>query len=316
MALGGSFGDLYIRQFKDILVHEMQKKESILRGLVTVESVMGERTYFPKWGKASSYEITGRNQEVDLGTQTNERRFVTPRPIESTMSIDMLDVIRYASSPQPEIVEAIAMELNRQIDLNLIGSMAGTANRELDGASSNVVFDSNNTIAVNTNTFSATAILNDTGLHEGKLINMKRRLMTNYAAEAGDELFVIAPAIQLAGLHQRVMVNPGAGFFQKNLPDIHSSRLDRGLDGFLGIRYFHFEDTGVDASSDQYVYMFIRKAVKLGIWQDVNFRIFDVPTKKGTPTYVKANMAIGSTRMWEEGVMRCLCDPTPLYALS
>lgn len=77
----GSYGDLYVRQYKDLIEHELQQKGSLLRGLVTVESVMGERTYFPKLGKATSYEITGRGQAVDVQDQVNERRFVTPKAI-------------------------------------------------------------------------------------------------------------------------------------------------------------------------------------------------------------------------------------------
>ncbi len=317
MALTGSYGDLYIRQYTDLIEHEMQQNGSVLRGLVTLEpGLMGERRYFPKLGKSTSYEITGRSQAVQVQDATFERRFVTPRAIEAVHRIEMLDVIRYQSSPDAELVSSMAQELGRQIDAIIISAMAGSAGRELDGTSSAASFDSNNTIAVNTNTFQAgsTAMTGDTGLHEGKLINMKRRLLTNYALRPGDELFVIAPAIQLAGLHQRVLLNPGAGFFQKNLPDVHHPMLDLGLDGFLGARYIQFEDTGVDGSSDQYVYMFLRKSVKLGFWQDVKFTQSIIDTAAGDPVQFKANMALGAVRMWEEGIMRVLCDPTPLYA--
>jgi hypothetical protein len=317
MALTGSYGDLYIRQYSDLIEHEMQQNGSVLRSLVTVEpGIMGERRYFPKLGKSTSYEITGRSQAVEPQDSTFERRFVTPRAIESVHRIEMLDAIRYQSSPSAELVSSIAQELGRSMDSIIMAALSGSAGRELDGSSSSASFDSNNTIAVNVNTFSATALVNDTGLHEGKIINMKRRLLTNYSLRPGDELFVIAPAIQLAGLHQRVLQNPGAGFFQKNLPDVNHPMLDAGLDGFLGARYIQYEDTGVDGSSDQYVYMFLRKALKMGIWQDVKFTQTILETLKGDPVQLKANMAIGAVRMWEEGVMRVLCDPTPLYALT
>jgi hypothetical protein len=308
----GSYGDLYVRQYKDLIEHELQQKGSLLRGLVTVESVMGERTYFPKLGKATSYEITGRGQAVDVQDQVNERRFVTPKAIESVFRIEMLDMLRYQSSPQPELVQAISMELGRQIDQTIITALSASANRELDGSSSNVAADA--AIAVNVNTFSATTLSGDTGLHEGKLLNAKRRLQSSYAMQPGDQIFVVAPAIQLAGLYQRVLTNPGAGFFQKNLPDVHSPMLDQGLDGFLGMRFIQYEDTGVDGSSDQFVFVFVQKAAKLGIWQELQFSIDELPTFRGSPTQIKANMAIGAVRMWEEGVVRLLCDPTPLYA--
>ncbi len=317
MALTGSYGDLYIRQYTDLIEHEMQQNGSVLRSLVSVEpGLMGERRYFPKLGKSTSYEITGRSQAVQVQDSTFERRFVTPRAIEAVHRIEMLDVIRYQSSPDAELVSSMAQELGRQMDAIIVSAFSGSAGRELDGSSSAATFTAANTIAVNTNTFQAgaTAMTGDTGLHEGKLINMKRRLLSNYSLRPGDEIFVIAPAIQLAGLHTRVLLNPGAGFFQKNLPDVNHPMLDRGLDGFLGCRFVQYEDTGIDASLDQYVYMFLRKAVKLGFWQDVKFTQTIIDTAAGDPVQFKANMALGAVRMWDEAVMRALCDPTPLYA--
>jgi hypothetical protein len=322
MTIGaGGYGDLYVRQFKDLIEHDFQQEGSVLRGLVTLESVMGERTFFPKIGRASSYEITGRSQDVDVQDQVYERRLVTPKALEAVHRIEKLDLLRYGSSPQPELVRTLAMELGRQHDLAIITAMAGDAGRELDGSVSNASFDSNNTIAVNTNTFGAKdpgglSLTGDTGLHEGKLQKAKQLLTTNYALGHGDQIFVVAPAIQLAGLTARALSTNCAGFFQRSLPDFNNPMLDRALDGFMGMRFVQYENTGVDGSSDQYVYVFIKRAMKLGVYEDVTFRIDDLPLKKGNPVQIKANMAIGAVRMWEEGVVRILCDPTPLYAVA
>lgn len=322
MTIGaGGYGDLYVRQFRDLIEHDFQQEGSVLRNLVTMESVMGERSYFPKIGAATSYEITGRGQDVDVQDQVYERRLVTPKAIEAVHRLEKLDLLRYGASPQPELVQTLAMELGRQMDVAIITAMAGSAGRELDGTVSNATFDSGNTIAVNTNTFGAKdpgglSLTGDTGLHEGKLAKARQLLTTNYALSHGDQIFVIAPAMQLAGLTARALATNSAGFFQRNLPDFSAPMLDRALDGFMGMRFVHYENTGVDASADQYVYVFIKRAVKLGIWEDVGFRIDDIPLKKGNPVQLKANMAIGAVRMWEEGVVRILCDPTPLYAVA
>lgn len=319
MALTGAYGDLYVRQYKDMIEHELQQRGSVLRPLVQVESVMGERTYFPKLGKASSYEVTGRNQEVEIQDQTNERRLVSPKMIEAAFQIEALDMIRYQSSPQPELVDALVMELGRQIDQKIIEALAGSAGRELDGSTSNASFDSNNTIAVNTNTFGSKdlaglSLTGDTGLHEGKLQKALQILQTNYALNPGDEVFVVAPAIQLAGLRSRVVNVPG--LFFKNMPKMDLPMVDQSLDGLLGMRFIQFENTGVDGSSDQYAYIFVRKAMKFGVWQDVKVTIAEQTDKKGSPMLIKANMAVGAVRMWEEAATRALCDPTPTYAVA
>jgi hypothetical protein len=317
MALSGSYGDLYIRQYKDLIEHELQQKGSVLRGAVTIESVMGERTYFPKLGKSTSYEVTGRSQEVDVQDQTYERRFISPRSLEAVHRIELVDMERYARSPQPELVESLALELGRQVDVNIITAMAGSAARELDGSSSSATFDTtNNQITVATNTFAGETLAGDTGLHEGKLAKALQILQTRFALSPGDEIFCVAPAIQLAGLRHRVLVANGAGWFQKNLPDVNNPFLDSSLDGFMGIRFIQHEGLGVDGSSDQNVYVFVRKAMKLGIFTDLSVRVDELPQKKGTPTQIKAGITLGSVRMWEEGIVRILCDPTPLYATA
>lgn len=315
MALGGGYGDLYIRQYSDMIEHELQQKGSVLRGLVTIEQAMGERHYFAKIGAASSYEVTGRNQDIDLEDQTNERRFVSPRVIEAAKQIDKIDLVRYQRSPQPELVESMAMKLGREMDANILTAMEGAAARELDGSTSNASFDtSNNQIAVNFNTYAATTMSGDTGLHEGKIAKAIEILQSNYSLAQGDEIFVVAPAKQLSGLRSRIFASNAAGWFQKNLPDLHVPNLDSSLDGFMGCRFIQYENTGVDGSSDQKVFVLLRKAVKMAVYEDIQFSVTERPAKKGTPTLMKAGMVIGSVRMWEEGVVRILCDPTPLYA--
>ncbi len=317
MALSGSYGDLYIRQYKDLIEHELQQKGSMLRGSVAIESVMGERTYFPKLGKSTSYEVTGRSQEVDVQDQTYERRFISPRSLEAVHRIELVDMERYARSPQPELVESLALELGRQVDINIITSFDGSAARELDGTSSSASFDSsNNEITVSTNTFGVGGLTGDTGLHEGKFAKALQILQTRYALMPGDEIFCAAPAIQLAGLRHRVLASDGAGWFQKNLPDVNNPFLDSSLDGFMGIRFIQHEGLGVDSNSDHKVFVYVRKAMKLGIFTDLSVRVDELPQKKGTPTQIKAGLTLGSVRMWEEGVVRILCDPTPLYATA
>lgn len=321
MALTGGPQDLYVKQYRDLIEHELQQKGSVLRGAVTVEHVgSAESTWFPKIGKLSSYEVTGRNQSIDLQDQTGERRGITPQLVESAIQIEAIDMARYARSPQPELVEAMARELGRQMDLVIITALAGSAMREVAGSSSSASFDSNNTIAVNTNTFSMNdgaghTLTGDTGLHEGKILLAIQKLQTAYALEAGDEIFVVGPAVQLVGLKARAFAGNNAGLFQSG-PNVNLPMADRALQGFLGATFIQYENTGVDGSSDQYVYVFTRRALKFAVMDDVSFRAKIREEIKGNPTLLKSNMTVGAVRMWEEAVVRILCDPTPTYAVA
>ena len=313
MALSGSYNDLYVRQYTDMIEHELQQKGSRLRGLVNIETAMGERRYFNKLGKLGSYTRTSRLEAVQLQDQTNERRFVTPTYIEAAVGIDDIDLIRYQRSPQPELAEALALELGRQMDTIIINALGGSAEREVNGSFSAAAFDATNfQIAVNSNSLAATSMSGDTGLHEGKLIQAKQKLLSAYATDGNEELYVVGPAKQLAGMLSRAFASDSAAYMQ-GMPQVNLPGLEKSLDGLLGMRFIMYEDSGT-SSGDQYVYVFPKSAVKLGVWKDINFRVDDRVDMAGGVKQVKANMAIGAVRMFEEKVVRILCDPTPAYA--
>lgn len=316
MALSGDFNDLYIKQYRDMIDHELQQNASVLRNLVTVENVEGSTSYFNKLGKSSSYTITGRRQEVDVQDPTFERRYVTPVAIEAAHQIELIDAVRYMSQPNAELVSSISQELGRQIDGKIAASLFGTAGRELAGAVSNASFDSNFAIAVNSNTLVSTVTAGDTGLHEGKLLQAKKKLQAAYALAPGDEIFVVAPANQLAGLSARLSSLGGGAFHRHDMPKINMPMLDQTLDGAFGMRFIQFENLGVDSNSDELVAVFVKKAIKFGVWRDINFTMSERVDQKGSPMLIKANMVIGASRMWEEGVVKIACDPTNLYAAA
>mgnify|MGYP006935481473 CR=1 FL=1 len=321
MALTGSYGDLYDRQLRTLIEHELQQKGSVLLPCVTREAIgPADSTWFPKIGQSTSYEVTGRNQAVDIQDQTYERRGIVPVLLEGVHQINAIDMARYKRSPQPELVESLARQLGRQFDVHILTALSGSALRELNGSSSAASFDSNNTIAVSTNTFAMKeegggALTGDTGLHEGKILQAINKLQTAYALEPGDEIFVVGPSIQLTGLKARALRGDSAGLYQ-NSPNIGVPMADKALQGFLGCTFIQYENTGVDGSSDQYVYIFTRKAIKFAIIDDIAFNSMVQLDKKGNPTLHKCNATVGAVRMWEEAVVRVLCDPTPTYATA
>ncbi len=305
MALGGSYNDLYVRQYTDMIDHELQQDGSRLRPAVTVEQVQGERTYFNKIGKVSSYQRTTRLEDVQLSDQSFERRYVTPIRIESAVALDQMDLERYLRSPQPELAQAMAKELGRKMDDVLVGAIEGTAARELNGALSAASFDTSNfQIAVNSNLFAGSTMSGDTGLHEGKIIQARQKMETAYAIAPNEMLFVLAPAKQIAGMMSRSFSQSGAAFRAGN----------PYLDQLLNVQYIPHEGLGIDGSSDQNVYVMPKSAVKLGVWQDVQFRADERIDKAGAPTQLMANMSVGAVRMFEEKIVRVLCDPAVAYA--
>lgn len=317
MALGGSYQDLNVRAYTDMLNHELQQQQSLLMPLVEVTNVEGERTYFSKIGKVDSYIRTTRLEDAQRGEQTYERRYVTPRIIESTqVPSDPLDLARWARDPQPEVAAAMAMELNRQKDDLIVEAISGLAAREINGSLSSVGFDPTMVVAVNENQY--TQYTGDTGLHHGKIIKAKTMILQKYGMNPNDVPIVVGGAADLAGLAAQAFGPNGnaAGFFRQDLPDTNKMSFDQGMGMFLGCKYISFEGLGVDASSDRNVYVVAPGALKFGIWQALQFHADPLPDKASRPIQLMANETIGCVRFFEEKIVRIMVDPTNAFATT
>jgi hypothetical protein len=337
MSVGaGSYGDIAIRQYKDMIEQDVQQRGSLLRGVVDIEQVLGERTYFPKIGASTSYQITGRSQEVNVQDQVFERRFVTPTAIEAVHRIEKIDILRYARSPQPELVESLAFELGRQIDVQIINALSAAANRELNGVSSSITLANFNgttmggvslgagsqLILVNNNNFAGAAVpgstalmSGNTSLHEGKIISAVQVMKSQGAILPGEQPIVIGNSKQFAALKSRVFMSNAAGYFDRQVKDELGGMFDRDLDGFLGARYIVYENCGNDnTGSYDAVYVITKRAIKLAMYADLDFRVDEMPQIQGTPVQVKAGLALGTVRMWDEAVIQLACNSTVTFS--
>lgn len=312
----GDERDLHVVKFTDAIDHELQQETSLLRAVVTVEpGVMGKQTYFTRQAKvAQATEVTEAFAPRSLNRASYERRFVTPTTIESVYGTPELDIIRMASNPQNDLVRAAAMELGRSTDAIIFAAFGASANREVNGSSSAASFDSNNTIAVNTNTYgfdkAGTALSGDTGLHGGKLKLAKRKLMEAHVDVSRQDVMVVLNAKQATNLLSRIEQDGATRKDFLSKTPLTAPGVDLALDGYLGMRFVVYEDISVDASADEYVYVLTRDAIKMGVWRELRGEINKRVDLQLSPEEVVHNMTIGAVRMDEARIVRVLCDPT------
>lgn len=306
MALGGSYIDHNVQLFSDTLEQELQQRGSKLRGIVTIEREMGEKSHFDKLGVANSYERTTRYAPRIIQDQSYERRSVTPKSIESTYVLDELDLIRYLKSPQSDVMSAMVAKLGRDLDDIIIDAIKGNAVVTNNGSSSNVALPSGQKIQVNANTY--TSLTGDTALHEGKLLLAKRMLQGAEVDIDREPLVCIASAKQLANVQSRSIQN--SGLMYKPNVQIDIPGLDKGLMGFLGMYYIATERLGIDSSNDELAFVLPASAIKLGIWSDLSIAVDRRPDLQQSPMQLSANIAAGAVRMFEEKVVQIACDPT------
>lgn len=312
MALTGNELDLYVKQYTDSIEHVLQQKGSRLEQLVTVEpGVMGERRYFNRIDAAPNpTEHTTRFAPIEPAQMNFERRAVTPITIQEAQWVDHFDLVRMGSTPIPEIVEAVAMSMARQRDRVILNALGGTALREVAGAASNATFDSNNTISVSTNTYVYDSTTGDTGLNEGKLTNAIKKLQEAHV-DLSEGISVIASAKQLTELRTRMAKLGVARNDFVNKAGMTMRGADESVNGFLGLNYIHYEELADSAqltSGDEYVYVFPKSAIKLGVWEPLRIDVSERTEYQGYPMRVYAMETLGAVRMDEAKVVRIVCN--------
>jgi hypothetical protein len=310
MALTGNPIDLYQRKYSDLILHELQQQGSVLEGCVSIEPAMGERTYINRIGASdTAAEVTSRFADIVPDMASFERRFITPRTISDAKFVDHTDLVR-GSNPTSDIVKAVVMGMGRKKDALIFSAFGSAASREVAGVAGTVSFTSGNTIAVDDNTFAASTLSGNTGLHEGKLSAAINILEGNYVSAADEDIFVIGTSLQLTKLVTRL---ESLGELRRDMLGDNSLKIPglfESLGNYRGLKFIKYEplkDAANLVSSNQYVYVMAKSAIKLGIWNEASVKLTVREDKQGFPVQIYAMMDIGAVRMDEAKIVRLIC---------
>lgn len=314
MAITGTEVSLAVRKWTDAIEMELQQKGSLLTPLVTVEpGVMGERTYFKRAAKITgATEHTVRFEEINFDRANFETRSVSPKTIDKGVHMDQLDVLRMSRAPDAETVQNIVEELGRAEDKIVLAAFGGSASRQIDGSESAAIFDSNNTIGVSDGAAYATStVTGDTALHEGKIELAKLKLQQAHVDLGRNRPIVIASAKQLAALRVRMNITGVSRRDFMGTTPLRVAGADDALEGYLGCTYVHFEtlaDEDQLSGGDEYVYVLVPAAVKVGIWKPLEVTIDKDMSQRGHPDRIYAQKTLGAVRMDEAKIVRILCN--------
>lgn len=302
MALGGDYLDHYKDMFKDTLAHEAQQTGSRLEQVALVEMMSGNKTFFDKVGKATHGIKSSRNQDRSFQDRTHERRQVQEVLAEFAELLDVEDLIKSASNPKSELIRRAIWELGRRKDEVIMSAISGNAVVTTDGSAANQALTLS--VAVNDHTYDSGS--GDVGLTSGKLKRAMRLIKENYGDGGSDRLICVAPIAQIMNLtteNQQVSSD-----FRSKKP-LEGPGIVSGLSGFMGIDFIEYEDTGVDGSADEKVFLLTSDAIKLGVYEPLTVRLFKHDLKMASPDAIAVWEALGAVRMFEEKVVEILCDP-------
>lgn len=309
MSLGGTYQDFHFEMFKDNLVHELQQRGTLLTATVTVENVDGNKTWFTKYGKSSSYKKSTRGELKTYHEDTYERRLLDFQFNSSDKIIDKVDILDMVTNPKSDAVQAMVMELGRERDEVIFSAISGDVTKQENGTTSTVSLPAASQVAVNSHAFSSTTGTNDIGLTPSKLKEAIKKLGEQYVDVNREPVFVVGPMNQLMKLSTNTEVT-SADFRTKNVLDVPG--VVGGINGFLGLTYIAYEETDLVNTTDETVYVYPQSAIKLGIRHPLTVEILKDAARVGNPDTIAAYEDIGATRMFEEKVIQIACDPTTI----
>ncbi|MBA4259153.1 MAG: hypothetical protein C0446_08310 [Chitinophaga sp.] len=281
---------------------EMQQETSALMGIFKMSPAKGNKTYIDKLGKRDAQIKTARHQRVTWGDPSFQRRQVTFQMVHDDVALDLEDLLDMVTDPSSSVMKAMAASLGRAADDIILDAISGNAVVIQNGSASNQALTQS--IAVNDISYDPDLSAGDKALTPGKLLMAQKYIRQNHGT---DDLVVIAPAGQLAALKTSSKVS-SVDFFTVRRP-LETGRLEDGLQGYLGMQFVRYEDTGVDGSSDEKVFVVSRDAVEGLIRQPLTVDVVDVVEMVGKVKGLKAYMDMGATRIHEEGVVVIACDP-------
>lgn len=307
MSLGGTYQDFHLDMFKDNLEHELQQNGTLLTATVTVEQVDGNKTYFTKYGKSSSYKKSVRGEQKTYHEDTYERRLLQFEFNSSDKILDKVDIMDMVNNPKSDAIMAMVMELGRVRDTVIFTAVSGPATKQENGATSTV--SDIQTVAVNSHAFSAVSGSNDIGLTPSKLKEAIKKLGELYVDVSREDVFVVGPMNQLMKLSVQDEVT-SADFSSTRTLEVPG--IVPGINGYLGLTYIAYEETDLVNTSDETVYVYPRSAAKLGIRHPLTVEVGPDYGRVGNPETIAVYEDIGATRMFEEKVVQIACDPNTI----
>lgn len=304
MALNGSQQDRFLNLFTDNVVLEFQQRGSRLSNLFKKEMVKGQKTYFDKLGAlGAARQKTSRHQAVVIDDETYERRLLTFETLSKAHVMDINDLMDMVTDPSSDVLRSIAHTLGREADRIIMNAISGNAVVQTDGSTANVAIPAAQKIGVSDITFDLDLSAGDKGLTPGKLMKAQKLLKQNYVT---GEMVVIAPAGQLANILAHARASSGDYVSARPL---ESAGFEEALSGYLGLNFISYEETGVDANSDELSFVVSRDALKIGERQAMRVMIDKRPDLVATPDQIQGILDMGAVRMYEEAVVQIACDP-------
>jgi len=268
----------FVQQYKDNLQQLSQQHGSRLRSCVSVEQFYGKGAKaIEQVGAMVATRLTTRHGDTPQADTPHSARWIFPNDYAVSDLIDDADKLRMLIDPQSIYSKNFVDAMSRAMDDEIIAAATGTAYVGENGTTTEA-FTSQWEIATGS-----------VGLTVAKLRTAKRMLL---AAEndPAEEHYVVLSADQIEDMLGETLA---VSIDYNQVKPLASGEITK----FMGFTFIHSERILLSGTDDA-VLAYPKSALMLGLWNDIETRIDQLPTRNYS-TQVYARMTVGATRTHE-----------------
>jgi hypothetical protein len=281
-----------VQTYKSNIEVQFQQRGSRLRSHCREESQNAEFDFYDRIGPTDAIEVTNRHGDTPLVSTPHDRRRVALRDFDWADLIDKKDKLRMLADPQSAYTVNAVYALGRKMDDVIIEASTGTAYTGKTG-SSTVTFPAAQEVAVN---YVESGTAANSNLTIAKLRRVRTVLGLAEADMDGEPLVAVVSPEQIQALLRTTEVTSSDYNSVKAL-------VAGDINTFMGFTFVRSNRLTV-ASNIRDCLFWAKQGMLIAVAQvDVGPR-----RDKRNSIQIYVSASFGSSRMWEEKVIRVKCD--------
>lgn len=290
-----------VQSYKANLEIKFQQRGSRLRQFVREESQNSEFDFHDRIGPTAAVKVKNRHSDTPLVSTPHDRRRCATEDYDWADLIDKRDKIRMLADPTSAYTVNATYALGRSMDIAIVEAAFATAYSGKTGQTS-VTFPSSQQVAADYHDSGGSGTTNLT-LDKLRKIRLMFDLEEAVDWDASEELYMAVTAWQINSMLR-----------QDKMTDIDTAAVkalvNGEIDTFMGIKFIRVHPSVIPKSGDnRQCPVWTRNGILLAVADDIMVDVGPRRDKRNSvQVYVCASF--GATRMWEEQVVRVLCDET------
>jgi hypothetical protein len=286
-----------VQTYKSNIEVKFQQAGSRLRPHCRQETQNAEFDFYDRIGPTDAVEVTTRHADTPLVSTPHDRRRVSLRDFDWADMIDKKDKLRMLADPQSAYVQNAVWALGRKMDDVIIEASTGTAYTGKTGATT-VTFPAGQEVAVNYVESGAAA---NSNLTVGKLRRVRTILGVAEADMDGEPLVAVVSPYQIQALLRTTEVT-SADY------NVIKALVAGEVNTFMGFTFVRSNRLTV-ASNIRDCLFWAKQGMLIAMAQEI---LVDVGPRRDKRNSIQIYVcgSFGSSRMWEEKVIRVKCDET------